>query len=153
MSQIISILYFEAFSWRSHWPSWCTACFIPHECWHCSQDSGRRCCEYTWDIPVLWLVVSTHVRTPQLLNQDADDADEEDEVHLGNKERKNLITGKKKKKKTHEGDFILKCWSFFHPLKTQGGKTHSLNESLVQLCFFTSHYTHTVPVLIINYVY
>lgn len=125
--------FLRLFSWRS------SLCFVPHECWHCCQDSGPRCGAYTWDIPVLGLVVSTHVRTPQLLNQDADDADEQDEVHLG--------------EKTQESDFILKCWSFFHPLKTQGGKTNSLNESLLQLCFFTSHYTHTVSVLIIYYVY
>lgn len=29
------------------------------------------------------MVVAAHVRTPQLLNQDPNDADEQDEVHLG----------------------------------------------------------------------
>lgn len=46
------------------------------------QSSRSRCSQ----IPVLWLVVATHVRTPQLLNQDPNDADEQDEVHLGDKE-------------------------------------------------------------------
>lgn len=34
-------------------------------------------------LPVLWLVIAAHVRTPQLLNQDPNDADELNEVYLG----------------------------------------------------------------------
>lgn len=44
------------------------------------------------EVPVLWLVVATHVRTPQLLNQDANDADEQDEVHLGDGEEKTNLS-------------------------------------------------------------
>lgn len=39
------------------------------------------------EIPVLRLVIATHVRTPQLLNQDPNDADEQDKVHLGDSDK------------------------------------------------------------------
>lgn len=39
-------------------------------------------CHMLCEIPVLGLVVATHVWAPQFLDQDTDDADEEDEVHL-----------------------------------------------------------------------
>lgn len=38
-------------------------------------------------LPVLWLVIAAHVRTPQLLNQDPNDADELNEVYLGGSEK------------------------------------------------------------------
>lgn len=39
-------------------------------------------CHMLCEIPVLGLVIATHVWAPQFLDQDTDDADEEDEVHL-----------------------------------------------------------------------
>lgn len=44
------------------------------------------------EVPVLWLVVAAHVRAPQLLNQDPNDADKQDEVDLGDRGRKNNRT-------------------------------------------------------------
>lgn len=35
------------------------------------------------NVPVLWLIIASHIRTPQLLDQNPDDADEQEKVHLG----------------------------------------------------------------------
>lgn len=50
-------------------------------------------CHMLCGIPVLWLVVATHVWAPQLLDQDPDDADEKDKVHLWEKKRKEMGGG------------------------------------------------------------
>lgn len=50
-------------------------------------------CHMLCEIPVLRLVVAAHVWAPQLLDQDPDDADEEDKVHLRERKREEMAAG------------------------------------------------------------
>lgn len=65
------------------------------------------------------MVVATHVRTPQLLNQDPNDADEQDKVHLGDREG---ITGVseqlKRVGKTLKGWFYFTMLDSFPPTES-----------------------------------
>lgn len=62
-------------------------------------------------LPVLWLVIAAHVRTPQLLNQDPNDADELNEVYLGGKWKNNL--------QSIRGDFYFAVFDTLPPTKSK----------------------------------
>lgn len=55
------------------------------------------------ELPVLRLIVAAHVGTPQLLYQDPNDADEQDEVHLGDGEGE-----------AGGGVLVRSRWMFYH---------------------------------------
>lgn len=105
---------------RSQWSScWISRCLPTQRGWGMFQAPPIKLwtthrhffgsdCHMLCEIPVLWLVVATHVWAPQLLDQDPDNADEKDEVHLRERKREEM-GGRICSLSAH--------WRFSHPRK------------------------------------
>lgn len=67
------------------------------------------------------MVVAAHVRTPQLLNQDPNDADEQDEVHLGDGGGNTKISARKPTR----GDSVIAMLDVFPPTEHGEGNVQT----------------------------